>query len=270
MTNLVNPYHQFETPLIIAHRGGGGVAPENSREAFDLAAALPDVKALEIDIHMTKDGVLVVSHDPDVDRMADGKGMIRNMTLAELQRLDMGYLFTPDGGQSYPFRGQGSTYMTLEEMITRYPEHIINIDIKQHEPVVVERFVQMMKKHDMQQRIVIGSFDGFTMQQVRRLMPGVATCGTYWEVLAFFLLNQIGQTGRWRHNCVALQVPEREGKLTLVTPDFVKNLHAQGVQIHVWTVNEPAQMQRLLSWGVDGLITDFPERAIEEIEKRSR
>lgn len=264
MTNPANPYHQYEAPLVIAHRGGGGIAPENSCDAFDMAAALPDVHALETDVHMTKDGVIVVSHDPDVDRMADGKGMIRDMTLAELQSLDMGYQFSEDG-ESYPFRGKGCRYMTLEEMITRYPQHIINIDIKQHDTVVVDQFVALMQKHDMQQRIVVGSFDEATVKRVRQLMPGVATCATYREVLSFFLLNKVGLAGRWRHGCVAMQIPEKEGRLTVITPSFIKNLQVHGVQVHVWTVNETRDMQRLLGWGVDGLITDFPERAIETV-----
>lgn len=265
----MNPYQRFETPLVIAHRGGGGVAPENSREAFDLAAALPNVHALETDVHMTKDGVIVVSHDPDVDRVANGTGMIKDMTLAELQQMDMGYQFTPDG-YSHPFRGVGCSYMTLEEMITRYPEHVINIDIKHHDPVVVKEFVDLMRKHDMQQRIVVGSFDGPTVQLLRGMMPGVATCATYQEVVSFFLLHKLGQTGRWKHGCVSMQIPEKQGRLRVITRRFVKALQARGVQLHVWTVNERAQMRKLLDWGVDGLITDFPERAIEEVSgKRS-
>ena len=255
-----------QTPLIIAHRGGGGVAPENSQVAFDHAATLPQVVGLETDVHMTKDGVLIVAHDADVDRMTEGRGMIRDMTFEELRRLDLGYRFSLDG-ETYPFRGQGLVYMTLEEMITRYPDHIINIDLKQHEPVVVERFVRLMRQYDMQERIVVGSFDTLSIKRLRQLMPDVATCASYSEIARFYVLNRARMSQLWWHQCAVMQVPENDGRLKLITPEFIRNVQARGVQIHIWTVNEVAQMERLLQWGVDGLITDYPERAIELVEK---
>lgn len=266
MTNIGNPYQQQQIPLIIAHRGGGGMAPENSQIAFDRAASLPMVHGLETDVHMTKDGVLVVAHDADVDRTTEGRGMIRDMTLAELQRLDLGYRFSSDG-ESHPFRGQGLAYMTLEELITRFPDHIINIDLKQHEPVVVERFVRLMRQYAMQERIVVGSFDTLSIKRLRQLMPAVATCSSYSEIARLYVLHKAGMSHLWWHNSVVMQVPENDGRLTLITPEFIRNVQAHGVQVHIWTVNEAEQMDRLLSWGVDGLITDYPERAITAVEK---
>ncbi len=256
-----NPYRRIEKPHVIAHRGGAGITPENTLLAFEQAAMLP-IDALEMDMHMSADGILVLSHDETVDRSSEGSGLVKSKTLAELRALDFGYRFQDENGD-FPFRDKGHELPTLAEVFERFPGWVLNIDIKQHEPLVVEKFVRMIERFGMQNNVVVGSFDTETIRYFRRLIPEVATVGTPREVTAFFALNKTGMARLWRHNCVLFQIPEQAHGLQLVTEQFVETLRRHGVMLHVWTVNESADMQRLLALGVDGLITDFPVRLLE-------
>jgi glycerophosphoryl diester phosphodiesterase len=256
-----NPYARIEKPHVIAHRGGAGMAPENTLLAFEQAAKLP-IDALEMDIHLSADGVLIVSHDETVDRSTEGTGLIKSKTLAELRALDFGYRFEDEHGD-FPFRGSGLGLPTLADIFERFPDRILNIDIKQHEPLVVEKLVQMIERFGMQDNVIVGSFDTETIRYFRRLIPSVGTAGSQREVGTFFALHKLGLTRLWRHDCVAFQIPETAFGLQIVTLRFVRTLRSRGVMLHVWTVNESADMRRLLAFGVDGLITDFPVRLLE-------
>ncbi len=262
----MNPYLKFSPPLVIAHRGGAGIAPENTLPAFDHAAKMPGVHALETDIHMTKDGVIVAAHDADIDTHSDSSGLVRTKKYTELLLADMGYHWSRDT-VSFPFRGQNLDVPTLGQLFERYPDQIINIDIKQHEAIVVERFAKVIEAHQAHARIIVGSFNSRTLGYFRKLMPMVATTASYYEVATFFLLNRIGLSRCWQHRCQVMQIPVRYSRLQLITPHFVYNLKKHAVQLHVWTVNDSAEMRRLLSWGVDGLITDFPQRAVDIVQQ---
>lgn len=270
MKSVENPYLRYSSPTVIAHRGGGGLAPENSILAFDQAAAMEGVHALELDIHSTRDGQLIVAHDEDVDRMTNGTGLIREMTAAEVRELDAGYDWTDDGGKTFPFRGQGHYLPTLDEIFERYPNYTISIDIKQHDKETVDLFVALIKKYNIQKSVVAGSFNNKTVARFRALMPEVATCATFNEVLSFYLLNKVGLSNLWRGQCCAFQIAEFDegGRLRVIDERFVRNLQARGIQLYVWTVNDSAEMHRLLDWGVDGLITDYPDRLIDVIRSR--
>jgi glycerophosphoryl diester phosphodiesterase len=268
MNRPENPYLRYPTPLVIAHRGGGGLWPENTQCAFEHAAQLPGVVALETDMHPTKDGILMVAHDEDLDRMTNGHGRVVDHTLAELRKLDAGYYFSPDGGQTYPWRGRGCYLPTLAELFERFPEHVINIDIKQQTPSIVEPFVALIERYGMTHNVVVGSFHEETLAEFRRCAPQVATAASYNEVRLFYLLNKIGLTRFWRGQCVVFQIPETDENRRVVTPRFVHNLKRCGQQVHVWTVNESADMRRLLEWGVDGIITDYPDRLLALLEGR--
>lgn len=256
-----NPYQRFQKPYVTAHRGSSGHAPENTIPAFDFAAKIEGVAALETDIHATKDGVIMAAHDESVDRMTDGSGEIRGMTYEALNALDAGYRFEKDG--DFPFRGKGLTIPTLGELFERYPKHIINIDIKQESPSIVKPFVELLDQYGRRDSVVVGSFHNETVAEFRRLAPDVATAGSAAEVRRFYILNRLGLSWFYRGKCVAFQIPEAAEGRQIVTPKFVENLHKHGVEVHVWTVNEPEDMRRLLDWGVDAVITDFPEVGCE-------
>ena len=258
------PSHPFTTKndvIVLAHRGFRGQYPENTMLAFQKAAEL-GVDGLEMDIHATRDGVLVVSHDETVDRMTNGFGPIKEMTVAELRQLDAGYRWTADGGQTFPFRGQEITIPTLEEVFTTFPQFWINVDIKQSEPAIVTPFVAMIRRFDMAKRMMVGSFDTATVHRFRQECPEVAMAATEPEVRHLVILNKLGLGRFYRKQAQAMQIPEWNGRIRVITPRFIKDAHRAGTAVHVWTVNETADMQRLMEWGVDGLITDYPDRLL--------
>ena len=183
-----HPFFDSQGMLVIAHRGGRGLWPENTLYAFERAAEL-GVDVLEMDIHSTADGVLVTMHDDTVDRTTDGSGPIQGFTIEELKELDAGYDWTDDEGATFRFRDQGVTVSTLEEVFTTLPDERMNIEIKQVEPSIVEPFCQMLREFDRVETVLVGSFDAETVEAFRDECPGVATSATEPEVRNFFILN---------------------------------------------------------------------------------
>jgi glycerophosphoryl diester phosphodiesterase len=264
-----------DTFLHFAHQGGGLLAPENTLVAFALGATYePD--ALELDIQVARDGHIVVIHDPTVDRTTNGHGLVSSFPLAELRRLDAGYHFTPDRGQTYPFRGQGVAIPTLREVFERFPTKVINIDLKEPAPGKEERLWRTIQEARAADRVIVGSFVCASLRRFRRLTgETVATSACPREVLAFVLLARSRTMSRgihaarvWRPCYHALQVPEVRRGLRLVTPATIRVAHQLGIQVHVWTINECPDMERLLDWGVDGMMTDRPDRLAAVLRER--
>lgn len=249
--------------VVLAHRGWRGLYPENTMLAFRKAAALP-IDGLEIDIHQTADGVLVVCHDDTVDRTTDGNGRIQDFTLAELQQLDAGYRFTANGGQTFPFRGQGIVIPTLAKVFETFPNLWINIDMKQEMPSLVDAFADLIRRHDVAHRVCVGSFSNQTVADFRRACPEAARAASHAEVVRWTALGKLRLDRFYWGEGHALQIPEvdPDSGLRLVTARTVEAAHRNKMAVHVWTVNETAAMQRLLALGVDGLISDYPDRAL--------
>ncbi len=255
---LKNPLAPDSEVVVFAHRGGSGRWPENTMLAFRAAAEL-GVDGLELDIHSTADGELVVIHDAVVERVTNGRGAVHSFTLAELRLLDAGYWWTQDGGRSYPFRGQGITIPTLAEVFAAFPHLWLNIDIKQQEPPIVRPFVNLIRTYGMEQRVCVGSFHAPTVRAFRQLCPEVATAATLPEVRCFWALSNVALARLCPATAVAMQLPEVDGRLRLITPAFVRAAHRRGTAVHVWTVNDIPQMRRLVRMGVDGLMSDYPD-----------
>lgn len=257
--------HPFADPdglLVMAHRGWRGYYPENTLLSFQQAAAL-QVDGLEMDIHSTADGVLVVFHDDTLERTTNGTGLIHNLTYAELKQLDAGYWWTNDDGKTYPFRGQGLTVPTIEEIFSHFPNFWINVDIKQRQPSIVKPFAQMIRDFRLTQQLCVASFHTETILEFRRECPEVFSSLSVPEVQRLFALSGLRLSGLYRGQGGAAQPPEYEGRWHIVNPLFVKAAHRHGVAVHVWTVNETADMIRLMEMGVDGLISDFPDRLLK-------
>ena len=254
--------------LSFAHQGGGLLAPENTLAAFDLGASYaPD--ALELDIQMTRDGEIVVIHDPTVDRVTEGHGPVASYTLAELQRLDAGYLFTPDGGQSYPFRGQGVRIPTLLEVFERFPNLLINIDLKETQEGKETALWRVIQQAQATHRVIVASFVCASLRRFRQLSGDVTlTSACPGEVAAFLLRQRLRATRGMRPAYQAFQVPEVRSGVRVVSPAFVRAAHGLGVAVHVWTINTRAEMERLLDWGVDGIMSDRPDLLAEVLAQR--
>ncbi len=257
-----HPFFNTDKVLVIAHRGGRGLWPENTLYAFERVTEL-GVDVLEMDIHSTSDGALVTMHDDTVDRTTDGSGPIHAFTLEELKELDAGYDWTSDEGQTYPFRDQGITVPTLEEIFSAFPGQRLNIEIKQVQPSIVEPFCQMIRDHGREETVLVGSFDAATVEVFRDECPDIATSTTEPEVRNFFILNTLFLGALYQAPAEAFQVPEYSDDLHIVTGRFISGAKNHNMDVHVWTVNEKDDMQRLLDLGVGGLITDYPDRLLE-------
>lgn len=263
----VAPEHDFfkqdETrPLVIAHRGGSGLWPENTIHAFERAQRL-GVDMIELDVRSTADGVLVVIHDDSVDRTTNGTGRVSRMSLEELKELDAAYRWSEDGGRSFPLRGRAITVPTLQEVFAAFPQMRFNIEPKQHTPSLVAPLCRMIREHGMTRRVLVGSFSDSVLEQFRRECAEVATSASTSEVSGFLAMQKSGLGRAYSPVMQALQVPEYAGGLRVLTGNFVEAAHGRNLQVHVWTVNETEDMRRLLGLGVDGIMTDYPDRLLK-------
>lgn len=251
------------TAIAFAHRGGGGDAPENTLPAFDAAVAM-GYRYLETDVQVTRDGVPIAFHDSRLDRLTDRPGAVVELSLAEVREADAGYTFTPDGGATYPFRGKGIVIPTLEELLTRWDGILLNIDAKTD--ASVGPLVALIERLDAFDRVCIGSFSDRRVARIRTMASGriCSSMGQVTTALAF-LASRSGQMPRFHADC--LQVPPRWGVLR-IDRRFVKAAHHRALAVHVWTIDDPAEMEFLLDLGVDGIMTDRPAVLKEVFEAR--
>ncbi|MCY7374860.1 MAG: glycerophosphodiester phosphodiesterase [Pyrinomonadaceae bacterium] len=253
--------------LVFAHRGGGGLHPENTLGAFEYSAGM-GADVLELDVHATADGTLVIMHDATVDRTTDGGGKISEMTLDVVKKLDAGYRFSTDGGRTSPFRGRGISIPTLEEIFDALPAMTYNIEPKQKTPSIIKPLCALIRTHKMTEKVIVGSFRQGVIDEFRRECPEIATSGTPSEVAELLALSKTGLSESYSPPMQALQIPENLGKLSVVTKDFVENAHRKKLQVHVWTINETADMERLINLGVDGVMTDYPDRLLNLLNRK--
>lgn len=258
-----HPYfaHNQGRPLVMAHRGGGGLWPENTLYGFERAADM-GVDVIETEIHSTADNTLVFIHDETVDRTTNGTGVVNSLTLKEIKELDAGYKWTADGGRTFPFRGKGITVPTLEEVFTALPNIRINIDMKQINPSLAAPLCEMINSFDILDKVMVASFNTKAINDFRRACSAVATSASRREVTIFFLMNLVFLGTAYRPACHALQIPEYSSGLHVLTKRFLQTARSLHLQVHVWTVNQVEDMKRLLELGVDGIITDYPDRLI--------
>jgi glycerophosphoryl diester phosphodiesterase len=254
--------HQYaETlrrPAHISHRGGAKVEPENTLTAFTRAVNEFRTDVLELDVHLTKEGVLVVHHDSTVERCTNGKGPIASHSLAELQRLDAGFRFSPDGS-TFPRRGQGVRIPTLREVLTTLPEVRVNVEVKPDVPGIELVLADEVRALNAVKRLCIGSELDTVAQRLVEVMP--EACHFFpREALAAFVLGALSgaKTPPDPRFHIADMPAEYQG-LQLITPELVRLAHAHGVSILVWTIDDEAQMRALLEAQVDGLMTDKPD-----------
>lgn len=254
-------------PLLLAHQGGEGLWPSNTMLGFEQSAAL-GADVLDTDMHMSRDGVLVLMHDETVDRTTDGTGAVRDLTLAELQRLDAGYHFTTDGGATFPYRGEGLRVPTLEALFVAFPDHRFGIEIKQTDPEPTARaFCELIRRYGMEERVLVSSFRQANMDAFRAACPEVATSATEGEVRWFYILYRLGLGDPRPPQYDSLQIPEASGGIHLLTPGLIAAAHRRGLAVQPWTINERDDLERIIALGVDGINTDFPDRFMALVGK---
>ncbi|MBI5118667.1 glycerophosphodiester phosphodiesterase [Candidatus Poribacteria bacterium] len=246
-------------PRMFGHRGSSGNAPENTLTAFEMAVeAGADI--LEMDVYATRDGHIVVMHDQMLESTTNGAGPVSSITLADLKQLDAGYRFTPDKGKTFPFRSKGIRVPTLREVIDRFPDIPFNIEVKQNEPRIERATFELLKELGHAEITLLASEHDFIMERIRQLDADIPTNFCSSEALEF--LQRLHQD-KWRDYDPlgdALQIPEEYYDIPVLTPALVEAAHRLGIEVHAWTINEEADIRRLLEMGVDGIMTDYPER----------
>jgi glycerophosphoryl diester phosphodiesterase len=250
---------QSDRPLVFAHRGGARLAPENTIVAIDNGMSLGS-DGFEIDTHLSADGIPVVIHDPTLDRTTDRTGPVSALTAAELARVDAGFQFSIDG--SYPFRGQGIGVPRLDDVLARFTTARVIVEMKGASPQLARAVAASVKKAGAIDRTCVSSFEQASVDTIRAEHPEIATSASVRE--ARWTLHR--SWVRWpfisKQPYFAFQVPEYVKRMRVVSPAFVRQVHKQGQSVQVWVVNERADIERLLDWGVDGIISDRPDIAV--------
>lgn len=285
-------------PEVIAHRGGNGQWPGETMYALQQAVNLK-VDILEMDVHSTSDGKLVLMHNNTVDETTNGKGCVKNLTWSKLKELDAGHEWSADCGKTFPFRGLGIKVPLLEEVFNAFPTMRMNIEIKQSDPSIVEPFCKMIWDHHMEDKVLVASFKNSVLEEFRSLLPEAATSASTCELLGLVpkdnplkdfrsllsaacksvepikvskcdLKNSTAQTApspSASRKPDAIQIPGLLDKLPLIKnkfKGFVETAHKEfNLQVHAWTINEPEDMRKIVAAGVDGIITDYPGPLLE-------
>lgn len=263
------PSHPFigNEVLVISHQGGDYLYPSNTLYAFEQSAQM-GVDVLELDVHASIDGYLVVIHDDTLDRTTNGTGLVKEKTLAELQKLDAGYHWSPERrGETFPYRNQGITIPTLEQIFQAFPDYKINIEIKQKEPSITQSLCNLIRQYNKQEQVLVVSFYDSEMQDFRKHCPEIVTAGAPNEIRNFYILHRSFLANLYQPKMDAFQVPEYQGSLHILTPRFVQDAKRKNIQVHVWTVDDVADMQRMIDLGVNGIITDRPDRLMKLLRR---
>ncbi|HEY8432136.1 MAG TPA: glycerophosphodiester phosphodiesterase [Sandaracinaceae bacterium] len=249
----------LRSPIAFAHRGGAALWPENTLAAFEGALAL-GYRYIETDVRMTRDGKIVCFHDETLERTTNGRGRVADIDYADLARLDAGHRFSPDGHE-FPFRGQGLRVPTLEEALALHPDLRLNIEIKQRTPAMERALWEEIDRLDAHERLLVAAAHDPLVHRFRALRPDrpMPTSPGVRGVLRFWMAVRTGLCRFDRYPFAALQVPPTFRGLTIVDRAFVEAAHAHGIHVHVWTIDDPAEMRRLLDLGVDGVMTDRPD-----------
>jgi glycerophosphoryl diester phosphodiesterase len=266
--------------IAYAHQGGAWEAPSSTLHAIT-AALGAGATGIELDVHATRDGRLVVGHDPTVDRTTEQSGAIADLTYDELAGLDNAYWWAPGADVSpglspeeYPFRGRAPKdhrfgIALLEEVLEEFPGVVLNLDIKQTAPVVApyeEALAALLRRFGRVDDVIVASFLDTATDAFATFAPEIPTSAGTMAVAAFYQAVQAGQTPAPLVHA-ALQVPARFGEMTLVDRRFVEVAHEQGLAVHVWTIEEEDEMRELCALGVDGIITDRPTALVGVLDE---
>jgi glycerophosphoryl diester phosphodiesterase len=280
MTARHNPWLDRRI-VAFAHQGGAFEGPSSTLFAIGQAIEV-GATAIELDVHATKDRHIVVCHDETVDRTTNHQGEICEFTLAELREMDNAFWFIPGDAatpgqpaEAYPYRGRAPHerafgIATLEEVARAFPSIPLNMDIKRTAPEVEpyeDLLASTLRNLELQDRVVVASFSDVAIQSFRSIAPEFLTSAATDETAQFYFAVAAGAKPEPLEG-VALQVPASFGEIEVVTPAFVQAAHDQGVAVHVWTINDTAEMERLIDLGVDGIISDTPTSLVAVLAQR--
>jgi glycerophosphoryl diester phosphodiesterase len=235
-SRMLHPFFASTRPLVFAHRGGSALAPENTMAAFDCGAAA-GADGLELDVHLSRDGAVVVHHDRTLDRTTSLRGEVAARTGDELARAGV---------------------PALVDVLRRHRDLRVIVELKVNAEALAQAVVAVVRSADAVERVCLGSFGTRVLRAVRRLAPGIATSASRAEV-RWALYRSWCRRPVLRVGYAGYQVPERSGLTRVLSPRFVEYAHDAGLGVQVWTVDSETDARRLTAWGVDGLITDRPD-----------
>ena len=262
---------------VIAHRGGDGEWPGETTYAFTRALQ-NGADMIEMDVWGTADDptVLVLMHSPDISKMTEGTEDVRSLKFSkDLAHLNAAYQWSPDGGQTFPFRNADPILRLakLEDVLKEFKDYRMNIEIKQKRPSIVKPFLDAIERSGVPaQNLLIASFYTAVLKAFRKECKQrklrIATSASTWEWVRFYLGNYILHLP-YRPPTEALQMAERLPVLRfwLLTRGFIQKAHDVGLKVHAWTVDDPNDMQRAIANGVDGIITNFPTRLRDVVDE---
>ena len=298
---IVNPMRkEDDLPILIAHGGGNKEFPDNTLEAFYNAYSVDERVMMETDVSITKDGVVILSHDTTLDRKTNVTGAIADWNYSDLiaQEVDFGYTNPttdgklsgerehfkgPDGQEKYPTdveypEGVSPRHetvflaTTLEELLVAFPNNYINVEIKQSGEVgmrALKEVLRLLKEHNAYGRVVVASFHEELYKEFQRLLKNDEVAPTfmyspaYGDSIKFFVLQALGLDVFFKEELCVFQLPMEEYGIKLATKGFVKSVHEHNYAVHFWTVNDKEDMEHLIDIGADGIMTDYPHRLKE-------
>ena len=251
---------RLSKPVTIAHQGGNKVYPDESLLAFTNAINM-GIQVIELDVHRTKDGIIVINHDQTIDRLTDSSGLIREMSWSGLQQVDGAYNWSPDG-LTYPYRGKGVKILSLTAIMDAFPQQVYDIEIKQHDPPLESDLCDLLRQYGVAaDQVIVASFSDETLTRFQNVCPEVATSLPVNQGTILYILSRIGLERLLPLDAVVAQLPRsfstKLGQLELDRRYI--NAFAKGDrQVWVWTVNDSIEMRRMVNMGVHGIITDRP------------
>ena len=264
--------NEQDAPLVIAHRAGDQIAPGNTMTAIKMSSEM-GVDMIEVDLHITKDGQIVLAHDPTVDSTTDGTGYVSDYTLDEFLALDAGFHFQNTEGE-YAFKGIGVYKPTLREVFDRYPDMNYMLEVKHTNPAYVhqeigEELWAIIEEYEMHDQVMVSSFNQKIINRFDALADGQIALGTGREVVfnftiahKFFLRNLFQPTGD------VIQLPRANKYFNFFTKEMMEGAKRLGMDVHYWTINDELTMRQMVDAGVDGIITDRPDLLIEILEEK--
>lgn len=245
---------------LYAHRGAAAERPENTMPAFERAVEI-GVDALELDVHVTRDGVPIVTHDATAQRMCGAPAAWATLDLVDAQRLDAGWGFIAADG-TRPFAGQGIGVPTFEAVLEAFPSHLLNVDIKGDRAVAA--MLDVIATRGAAERVTLASFDRATLAAVRKRGYAGTTGLARTEIATLLALpaaawRMLPRTGH------AVQVPTHQGPIRFDRPAFIAKCHSLGLRVDFWTIDDPTEAARLLALGADGIISNDPAALVSVV-----
>jgi glycerophosphoryl diester phosphodiesterase len=253
--------------LNVAHRGASTCAPENSIEAFELAVE-QGADGFELDLHRSRDGEVIVLHDSTVDRTTDGRGLARDLDLAELKQLDAGYHHVGPRGD-LDWRGRTVRIPTLEDLLRRFPDCWLSLDLKEGDTLTERRTVDLLRQYGRIADVALGAENPAAAQRLRRLAPEIPSFFSRSDVRAFVLRSKLRLWWGYRPPGASLQIPPTARGFALDRDRLLRDAWRVGVRVLYWTINDVDDMRRLVELGADGIITDRPDLLAGLLRERS-